>query len=104
MKETQTFALDNYYGFPLSHRHKRRLINELGKLSHALFRTAMNEDVDQLRNWYNRVVLLASPLNKAIYFKFKHIVRFEEHMHDIAFYATTLRPSLNTVETNIRSL
>ncbi len=69
-----------------------------------LFGTAMNEDVEELKDRYNHLDLLASANNKAIRFNSKHIARLEQHVHDIASYTATLRLSLNNVLTTIKSL
>ncbi len=69
-----------------------------------LFGTAMNEDVEELRDRYNQLALLASAHNKAIRFNSKHIARLEQHVHDIASYTATLRLSLNKVFSTIKSL
>ncbi len=53
----------------LSHRQKRGFIDGIGHLSRMLFGTAMNEDVEELRDRYNHLALLASAHNKAIHFK-----------------------------------
>ncbi len=75
-----------------------------GHLSRMLFGTAMNEDVEKLRDRYNHLALLASAHNKAIRFNSKNIARLEQHVHGIASYTATLRLSLNNVLTTIKSL
>ncbi len=67
-----------------------------------LFGTAMNEDVEELRDRYNHLALLASAHNKATRFNSKHIARLEKNVHDIASYTATLRLSLNNVLTTIQ--
>ncbi len=104
MNETLTLALENVYGFPLSHRHKRGLFDGLGHLSRMLFGTAMNEDVEELKNRYKHLSLLPSGHNKSIHFNSKHTASPEKHVHDIASNAATLRYSPNNVLTNIKSL
>ncbi len=104
MNETLTLALENYHGFPLSHRQKRGFFDGIGHLSRILFGAALNEDGEELRDRYNHLALLASAHNKAIRFSSKHIPRLE-HLHDIAFfYTAALRLSLNNVFTTIKSL
>ncbi len=104
MNETLTLAFENYHGFPLSGRQKRGFIDGIGNLSRMLFGTAMNEDVEELRDRYNHLALLASAHNKAIRFISNHIARLEQHVHDIASYKATLRLSLNNVLITIKSL
>ncbi len=103
MNETLTLALENYHGFPLSHHPKRGFFDGIGHLSGMLFGTAMNKDVEELRNRYSHLALLASAHNKAIRFNSKHTARLEQHVYDIAFCTTTLRLSLNNVLTTIKS-
>ncbi len=84
--ETLTLALENYYGFPLSHRQKRGFFDGIGHLSRMFFGTVMNEDVEEPRDKYNHLALIASVHNKAKRFNSKHIARLEQHVHDIASY------------------
>ncbi len=55
-----------------------------------LFGTAMNKDVEELRDRYNHLALLASAHNKAMRFNSKHIARLEQYVHDIAFLYSNL--------------
>ncbi len=91
VNETQALALDDY------HRHKQELIDRIRHLSRMFFRTAMNGDVEELRERYNHLILLDSAHNKTIYFNSKPIARFEQNVHDIASFAAILRYFLNTV-------
>ncbi len=50
------------------------------------------------------MALLVSAHNRAIHFNSKHIARFEQDVHDIDSYTSTLRLSLNNVLTTIKSL
>ncbi len=102
MNETLALALDNYQGFPLSHSQKRGLFDGLGHHC-MLFGTAMNEDVEKLRDRYTHLSLLAFAYNKAIHLNSKRIARLEQHLLDIASHVATLRSSLNNVLTTIKS-
>ncbi len=104
MNETLTLALENYHGFPLSHSQKRGFIDGIRHFSRMLFGTAINEDVEELRDRYNHLALLVSAHNKAICFNSNHIARLEQHVHNIASYTATLRLFLNNVLTTIKSL
>ncbi len=104
VNETLTLALENYHNFPLSHRQKRGFIDGIRHLSRMLFGTAMHEDVEELRDRYNHLALIASAHNKAIRSNSKHTARLEQYVHDIASYTATLRLSLNKVLTTIKSL
>ncbi len=69
-----------------------------------LFGTAMNEDVEELRDRYNYLISLASAPNKAITLNSRNIARLEQKMHDVASYAATLQTSLNAVLTSLINL
>ncbi len=49
-----------------------------------LYGTAMNEDVEKLRDRYNHLDPFASVHNKAMHFTSKHITGLEQHVLDIA--------------------
>ncbi len=104
VNETLTLALENYHDFPLTHRSKRGLFDGIGKLSRMIFGTAMNEDVEELRDRYNHLVSLASAHNKAINLNSRNIAKLEQQMHDVASYTATLRSSLNKMLTSIKHI
>ncbi len=52
--ETLKITLENYTDISFSNRTKRALINGFGQLSHMLFGTAMDEDVEDLGERYNQ--------------------------------------------------
>ncbi len=54
LNETLKIALENYTDISFSKRAKRGLINGFGQLSRMLFGTAMDEDVEGLRERYNQ--------------------------------------------------
>ncbi len=66
LNETLNIALDNYADPSFSSLTKRGLINGLGQLSRMLFGTAMDADVQGLRERYNHLASLAANQNKAI--------------------------------------
>ena len=66
-------ALANYTGLDVPNRTKRGLIDDMDKLSRLLFGTAMNKDVEDLRENYNQLVSIASSNNKAIHLNYKQI-------------------------------
>ena len=99
-----TYALDNYYGFDVSNRMKRGLIDGIGHLSRMLFGTAMNEDVEELRERYDQLSSIASLNNKAIELNYKNIARLDLHVQDLIIYTNALRSSLNRVLQQVTSL
>ncbi|RUM30632.1 MAG: hypothetical protein DSY32_02030, partial [Aquifex sp.] len=67
LNDTINLALENYSGLDTANRTKRGLIDGIGQLSRLLFGTAMNEDVEKLRDRYNQLTSIASANNKAIH-------------------------------------
>ncbi len=104
VNETITLALNDYHDFSLSHGHKQRPNGVIVQHSCMLSRTAMNKDVEKLRERHNHLALLDSAHNKTIHLNSKHIATFEQQMHDIAFYAKALQSFLNKVLTNHKNL
>ncbi len=97
LNETLNITLDNY-AYPSFFSHtKRSLINEPGQLSSMLFGTAMDEDVEDLRERYNPLASLAANQSKAINMNSLHINRPEHAIQDIASYSRTVRTGLNAV-------
>ncbi len=75
LNETLNIAVDNYADPSFFNRTKRGLINGLGQLSRMLFGTAMDGDVQDLRERYNHLASLADNQNKAINMNSLHINR-----------------------------
>ncbi len=73
LNETLNTALDNYTEPSFSNRTKRSLINGLGQLSNMLFGTAMDGDVQDHREKYNPLTLLAANQNKVINMNSLHL-------------------------------
>ncbi len=59
------------------------------------FETAVQEDVEELRNRYNYLASVGSAENKAITLSCKDIARLDQQMHDIVSYTNVLTASLN---------
>ncbi len=95
--ETLNIAQDIYADPPFSIRTKRGLINGHGQLSRIVFGTAMDEDVEDLREKYNHLASLAVNQNKAINMNTLHIDRLEHVVQDIASYSRSVRTALNAV-------
>ncbi len=84
LNEALNIALDNYAEPSFSDHTKWGLINGLGQLSRMLFGIAMDEDVEDLRERYNHMALLAAKQNKAINMNSLHTDRLEHAVQDIA--------------------
>ena len=76
----------------------------MGKLSRMLFGTAMNEDVEELKENYNQLAFIASSNNKAINLNYKQIARLNQHVDDLAVYSKQIRTSITTVASNGKSM
>lgn len=104
INDTVTLALENYDGIHNSNRKKRGLIDGIGQLSRMLFGTAMNEDIEKLREQYNQLTYVASANNKAIHLHNRNIAKLEQHINDLGRHAELLRIQLNEALTNIKKL
>ncbi len=104
LNETLNIAVDNYTDPSFSNRTKRGLINVPGQLSRMLFGTAMDEDVEDLRERHNHLASLAANQNKAINMNSVHIDRLEHAVQDIYSYSRAVRTALNTVIEDVKGL
>ncbi len=104
LNETLNIALDKYADPSFSNRTKRVLINGLGQRSRTLFGTAMDEDVEDLRERYNLLASLTANQNKAINMKSLHTDRLEHAVQDIASYSRTVRIALNALIEDVKGL
>ncbi len=98
-KSLATFSIYSLLGLP-----KRGLIDGLGHLSRYLFGTAMDADVQELREKYTYLSNLAEEQNKVINLKSQNIARLDRKLQDVANYTNILRASLNTVLQSMNSL
>ncbi len=104
VKETLTLALENYADVHFSSRPKRGLIDGLGQLSRYLFDTAMDADVQELREKDTYLSNLAEEQTKVIKLNSQNIARLDRKLQDVANYTNILRASLNTVFQSMNSL
>ncbi len=101
LNETLDIAVENYADHSFSNRTKRGLINGLGQLSCMLFGTAMDEDMEDIRERYNHLVSLAANQNKAINMKSLHINRLE---HASCFLLQNREDCLNAMIEDVKSI
>ena len=104
VNQTITQALENYEGLSVANRTKRGLIDGIGKLSRMLFGTAMNEDVEELRERYNQLMSVANANNKAINLNCRNIARLKEQVNELASYTNLLGHSVNEILTKLNSV
>ncbi len=86
LNDTISLASDTYIGLNGPSRAKRGLIDGIGKLSRMLFGTAMDEDVEQLRERYNHLTSIASANYRAIHINCRNIASLDKHVSDLALY------------------
>ncbi len=95
--------MNNYVDPSFSNRTKRCLINGLGQLS-RMFGTAMDEDVEGLRERYNHLASLAANQNTAINMNSLHTDRPEHAVQDITSYSRIVRTALNAVTEDVKGI
>ncbi len=101
LNDTISLASDTYNG---PSRAKRGLIDGIGKLSRMLFGTAMDEDVEHLRERYNHQTSIASTNYRAIHINCPNIARLEKHVSDLGLYVNQMKSELNNVLTSVDSM
>ncbi len=104
LNDTISLASDTYIGLNAPSRAKRGLMDGIGKLSRMLFGTAMDEDVEQLRERYNHLTSISSANYRAIHINCRNIARLEKHVPDQGLYVNQLKSALNNVLTSVDSM
>ncbi len=69
-----------------------------------LFGTAMDEDVEQLRERYNHLTSIASANYRAIHINCRNIARLEKHVSDLGLYVNQLKSELNNILASVDSM
>lgn len=86
--DTHILALESYDGLDLTNSTKRGLTDGIAKLSHVLFGTVMNEDVEELRERYNQLTSVAFANNKAIHLNCRNIAKLKAASHNLLLAVT----------------
>ncbi len=60
VNDTVALALESFLGLKGPPREKRAWLEPIGELSHDIFGTAMQRDIDELRDKYNQLTALTS--------------------------------------------
>ena len=76
-------ATHDYTVHPVHARSKRGLLNALGRASQFLFGTAMDEDVQDLRDRYNKVVTVAAANRKVINMHSQQLTKLGADVQDL---------------------
>ena len=102
--DTVISAVEKYEGLSVTNRMKSGLIDGIGKLSRMLFGTAMNEDVEDLRDKYNQLLTIAKANNKAISLNCRNIARIERQITELASYTQLLGDSMRKMLSQLNAL
>ena len=76
----------------------------IGKLSRMLFGTAMNEDVEDLRDKFNQLASIAVTNNKAVNLNSRNLAKLEQHVNDLAEYMSLVTEQLNDILHKVENL
>ncbi len=104
LNDTVALALESYLGLEGPAREKRAWLEDLGEISRDLFCTAMQKDVDELRDRYNQLTILTSANNRAIQINCQRLAKLDRHVSDLGLYVNRLKLRLNEVLATIDSL
>lgn len=102
LNDTITMALSSYNVEPSSNRSKRGLIDGLGELSRLVFGTAMDSDVEELRDQYTALHAIAVATDKEVRLNSRNIARLQQNLHDLSSYTNILSTSLNEALQDLR--
>ena len=97
VNETVSLALESYMGLDGPARDERAWLEGIGELSRDLFGTAMQSDVDELRDRYNRLTVVANANNRAIQINCQKLARLDRHVSELGSYVNRLKLSLDQV-------
>ncbi len=98
-----SIALESYIGLEGPVREKRVWLEPIGELSHDLFGTAMQKDVDELRNRYNQLTNVAAINNREIKLNCIKLAKFDRHVSDLGLYVNRLKLGLDRVFATLES-
>ncbi len=104
MNDTVALALKSQLDLEGSVREKRAWLEGLGEISRDLFGTAMQKDVDELRDRYNQLSNLVSTNNRAILINCQRLAKLDRHVSDLGLYINRLKVGLDKVLATIDSL
>ena len=101
---TLLHATHDYNVHPVHARSKRGLLNALGRASQYLFGTAMDDDVQDLREHYNKVVTVAAANRKVLNLHNKQISKLGADVQDLLKHANYLTRVLNSAIARLDAL
>ena len=104
VNDTIALALESYLGLEGPDREKRAWLEGVGELSRDVFGTAMQRDVDELRDKYNQLLTLATANNRAIEINCERLAKLDRHVSDLGLYVNRLKQGLDRMLATIDSL
>ena len=85
----------NYEGMHLGTRSKRGLFDGIGHLSRAVFGTALDSDVQTLRNKYNHLASTAMSNSKSIRLTAKNVQALDSNLHKLIAHTRRVEANIN---------
>ncbi len=89
--DTIALALESYIGLEGPAREKRAWFEPIEELSQCLFGTALQKDVDELRNRYNQLANLAAVNNREVHLNCIKLAKLNRHVSDLGLYVNGLK-------------
>ena len=86
---------ENYHDVHLRTRVKRGLVDGIGHLSRALFGTALDSDVEDLRDRYNDLAKAAAVNDKAVKLNSRNIDRLNDNLNKVIDHAKRMEIAVN---------
>ncbi len=103
VNDTVSLALESYVGLDGPARDKRALLEIFGELSRDVFGTAMQSDVDELRDRYNKLTVVANANNRAIQINCQKLARLDRHVAELGMYVNRMKLALDQVFETLNS-
>ena len=104
VNETVSLALETYIGLDGPARSKRAWLEGVGRLSHDLFGTAMDSDVQELRFRFNELTSIASTNNRAVQINCQRLAKLDRHVKDLGLYVNRLKLSMDNIFETLDSM
>lgn len=95
LKDLVETERDTYANIHVKHRSKRGLIDGLGQLSRTLFGTALDSDVQDLRNRYDTLATATVANSKTVHLNSKNIAKLNDNIHKIFDYTHKMEVQIN---------
>ncbi len=103
VNDTLALALESYLGLEGPALEKRAWLEPIGELSNNIFGTAIQRDVDELRDRYNQLTALASADNREVQLNCQKLAKLDQHVSDLGLYVNRLKLGLDRVFASLDS-